>query len=266
MDKNKFLSTGLLEQYVLGLTSPEESELVEKFAEEFPEIQKEINAMRRALEDYARSNAIPPPKGMKDQILSEIETMENGAAASQFNSIDNRPRGTILRYASLLLVLFAAALAFFYYNKSINSEQNYAQLAMEYDELQQDCSRRQAQYDRVYQQYAVINDHQTKHVHIRGTGKFTDDALAVVYYNSNNEEAILQLVNFPSPPEDKQYQIWADVEGEMINMGVFDCKMNTLQAVKFIDEAESLNITLEPKGGSDHPTVENLYANGLVSS
>jgi hypothetical protein len=33
-----------------------------------------------------------------------------------------------------------------------------------------------------------------------------------------------------------------------------------LITLKYIDKAESLNITIEPAGGNDHPTVEKLIA------
>tara|TARA_R110000868_G_scaffold379114_6_gene644835 strand:- start:10 stop:186 length:177 start_codon:yes stop_codon:yes gene_type:complete len=54
--------------------------------------------------------------------------------------------------------------------------------------------------------------------------------------------------------------MWADVEGEMINMGVIG-KQNQLLAMDYIDNAESLNVTIEPAGGNDHPTVSNLITN-----
>jgi anti-sigma-K factor RskA len=54
--------------------------------------------------------------------------------------------------------------------------------------------------------------------------------------------------------------MWADVEGEMINMGVINNTENLL-AMTYIEDAESLNITIEPAGGSDHPTVSRLISN-----
>ena len=56
------------------------------------------------------------------------------------------------------------------------------------------------------------------------------------------------------------YQMWADVEGEMINMGVINTE-EPLIAMTYIEDAESLNVTIEPKGGSDHPTVSRLITN-----
>jgi len=55
------------------------------------------------------------------------------------------------------------------------------------------------------------------------------------------------------------YQMWSDVDGEMIDMGLLQTN-EELITLKYIDKAESLNITIEPAGGNDHPTVEKLIA------
>jgi hypothetical protein len=59
------------------------------------------------------------------------------------------------------------------------------------------------------------------------------------------------------------YQMWADVDGVMINMGLLPADADLIP-VKYIDRAESFNITIEPAGGNDHPTVENLISNVLL--
>ena len=52
----------------------------------------------------------------------------------------------------------------------------------------------------------------------------------------------------------------------MINAGVLSKDRSDLQIIEFIEDAESLNITLENAGGSDHPNVEMLQANGLIQA
>ena len=102
-------------------------------------------------------------------------------------------------------------------------------------------------------------------MNITGTG-LSPDANVVVYYNAEEESALLNVLNLPAPPAGKTYQMWADVEGVMIDMGVFEVNDPSLREMVFIKHAESLNITLEPLGGSDHPTVSLLQANGKVQA
>ena len=49
----------------------------------------------------------------------------------------------------------------------------------------------------------------------------------------------------------------------MINVGILDANQ-MYTGIKFIDNATSLYVTIEPIGGSDHPTVSDLVANVFI--
>ena len=82
---------------------------------------------------------------------------------------------------------------------------------------------------------------------------------AVAYVNHNNRLVVVNPRGLPSLPNTQTYQMWSDVDGEMINMGLLPTDKD-LVTLKYIDHAESLNITIEPAGGNDHPTVEQLIS------
>jgi len=56
--------------------------------------------------------------------------------------------------------------------------------------------------------------------------------------------------------------MWAEVNGEMVNMGVINREISTdkLLALPYADNAIGY-ITIEPKGGNLTPSVENIVAN-----
>jgi len=68
---------------------------------------------------------------------------------------------------------------------------------------------------------------------------------------------VISTKQLPELDDQHDYQMWADVEGVMINMGIIERNKEML-AMNYIENAESLNITIEPSGGSDHPNVLNL--------
>ena len=78
--------------------------------------------------------------------------------------------------------------------------------------------------------------------------------------NHNDKSVFINTKQLPEIDKDHDYQMWADVDGEMIDMGVIT-KGQSLMAMNYIENAESLNITIEPAGGNDHPTVERLISN-----
>ncbi len=77
MDVNKYISSGILESYVLGLASPEEARQVEAYAAQHSEIRKEIDAIREALGNYIDAHKKTPPPHLKNKILSEIDQLES---------------------------------------------------------------------------------------------------------------------------------------------------------------------------------------------
>lgn len=102
---------------------------------------------------------------------------------------------------------------------------------------------------------AYVNDPNTER-HLLLGNELAPDAAVLSYVNHDQKSVLINIHNLPKL-EDKDYQMWADVDGEMIDMGVIDSSQSTL-AMNYIEDAESINITIEEKGGSDHPDVSQL--------
>ena len=98
---------------------------------------------------------------------------------------------------------------------------------------------------------------------VQGTD-IAPNAFAVAYWNPDLKEGWLDPTKLPELPDDRQYQIWADVHGEMISIGLIPKDNNTLVTINYLQEAESINITQEVLGGVDHPTVSLLTANSIL--
>ncbi len=72
MDIKEYISSGILESYVLGHTSEAEAKELEILAKKHPEVQEELDAIRAALETYAVDFAVAPPAQLKARILDSI--------------------------------------------------------------------------------------------------------------------------------------------------------------------------------------------------
>ncbi|TXB64114.1 anti-sigma factor [Phaeodactylibacter luteus] len=266
MNKDKFLQTGLLEQYVLGLTDEAEAREVEAYAEAYPEIAQEIKEMRGALDDYARQYAIMPPEELKSRVMKEIEGSghRSDPAPSAGQEINGSGSFSALSsWVNPILVIGLMCLSFLFYRGKANAELQLSSLSNEYSVFRQDCEEEKESLRQAQRVYASLNQPGTRPYELKGTA-LNPNAVAWVYLNQEEQVAYLNAQPLPAPPPGKTYQLWADVEGEMINMGVVDYLQKDLQLMNFIAGAESLNITIEPEGGSDHPTVELLLANVKV--
>merc|ERR1712227_91362 len=96
-------------------------------------------------------------------------------------------------------------------------------------------------------QYIVLNNPNTKRLNIRGNKK-AQELKAVAYVNPVKKLSYINVSHLPQLPEEQCYQMWAEVNGEMVNLGVikqFDDKEKLL-ALPYADQAVGY-ITIEPK-------------------
>jgi len=73
MNINDYISSGILEQYVLGDISPQEKQEVECMSHIYPELQEELLKLQITLEGLALENAIEVPLHVKKNIFEQIE-------------------------------------------------------------------------------------------------------------------------------------------------------------------------------------------------
>ncbi len=81
--------------------------------------------------------------------------------------------------------------------------------------------------------------------------------------DSTSQSVYMVVKNMPKLPSDKQYQLWALINGKPKDLGVFDVsdekfiiKMNGTQ------KADAFAITIEQKGGSPTPNLYKMESSG----
>ena len=72
----EYIESGILEMYVMGNTSTEESLEIEQMAQTHPEISDEIEAIKTALEFYAEAIVERPHATVKPLLMASIDYME----------------------------------------------------------------------------------------------------------------------------------------------------------------------------------------------
>lgn len=258
MDKETFLASGLLEQYVLGLTSTQETAEVERWLRQHPELKEEVSAMHDALEKYSLTQGIKPPAHLKSKILHQIDS-ENPKNLLQVEP--NAQSAKLIRRSWTRFIWPAVATIALVFTLLKNNT-----MVHQLRDVEQELAATKAICEEESQRFQAFIQHPaTQKVIIKGVDRAPDLAV-VVFWNPEEKIAFLDTSTLPTSPEaNKQFQIWADVEGEMINLGLLkQAPQDTLLPIAFLEEAESLNITLEPQGGSPHPHVEDLFASSPI--
>jgi anti-sigma-K factor RskA len=242
-----FLESDLLEKYLLGTTSEEESAQVERYIIMYPEVRKSYEELQENLEIFARLYAIKSPEGLKSKILHRIRTQDTG-------------RRKVRRFAiaaSVAAFIFAGS-SYFFWDQNMNLKNENSIVNNRILNLEADMKQ---QLEDVRNQFIVLNNPQTKKFYVNGNNK-AKDLKAVAYVNPVKKLSYINVRNLPQLPEDKCYQMWAEVNGEMVNLGIIKKieDKDRLLALPYGENAISY-ITIERQGGNTSPTVQNIVAN-----
>ncbi|KAA3437706.1 cupin domain-containing protein [Rufibacter hautae] len=100
---NDYIESGILELFVMGVTSPEETEEVEQMAAAHPEIRQEIEQIRQSIETYAVAHSVEPQPTVKPLVLATIDYMvrlQNGEPVSSPPNLS--PESKVEDYAAWL--------------------------------------------------------------------------------------------------------------------------------------------------------------------
>ena len=76
LSSKEYIESGILELYILGITSEDETKAVEMMASSDPAVKQEIVLISASLESYAMANAIDPNPIIRPFLLATIDYTE----------------------------------------------------------------------------------------------------------------------------------------------------------------------------------------------
>ncbi len=244
------LESDLLERFVLGDVSDLERQKVISWRSQSNEVRDTLMELEESLERLALENKQDIPQSVKSKILNKPYSSAARPASKKIAS-------SWISWAACLLLGFACS--WVYQQQKINSISETNEI------IQNELSLLKEECNRTRQRMAFINDNNTVPMFLKGTANAPESGV-IIYWNETKKACQLKVANLPNIPANKTYQLWADVEGEMLNLGIFDYKEASIEAIPmaYLDNAESLNITIEKEGGSDHPDVSTLTASVAI--
>ena len=283
MNIAEYISSGIVESYVLGLADQEERAEFERMCAAHAEVRRAREQFEIALEKQMLINAMPPSKNVRSKIFAEIE-IENEkqgfatASSSTYDQEDKviQPRGALAsmkwqRYvaaASIALLLISTALNFYLFRQYKTYSSRYAALVAQQTELARNNNAMSTQLDSYENALAMLRNPDMAIIKMPGTNVPTSpdsNSVATVYWNTKSKDVYLLVNNLPQPPSDRQYQLWAIVDGKPVDAGVFDLQISPgLMRMKNMPRAQVFAVTLEKRGGSASPEGP-MYVLGKVS-
>lgn len=276
VDASRFISSGLIEAYVSGLATSNEIQELERGMTQYPEVAAAVNDCQLDMEQYVTLQSKTPPADLKQRIfhiiINEEAARESGAleepVTDEFPETKTYVSSAWRWIAAAAIVLLLGSLWYNYvfYGQANDYKGRYEALLSTHNTLATQSDGYRARIEQMEQSIDLMKNPAMKAVKMQGTKPFPT-ALATVYWNQQSKEVFVMVNNLPEPAADKQYQLWAIVDGKPVDMGVFEMSNphELLQKMKSIDNAEMFAITLEKKGGSPVPTLDQMYVAGKAS-
>ena len=142
-------------------------------------------------------------------------------------------------------------------NRSLVDENNT--IAAEIFDLRNDINKNNSKLDKVISQFNRLNNPETEKYVLRGNDR-AKDLKTIAYINSIDKSSLIEVVSLPKLSDEQTYQMWANLQDRMINLGTLDASNGNLKSVPYIEDALSLSITIEQKNGNKTIASENSVA------
>lgn len=277
MQVNDIISSGLLELYAAGLASQEEAAQVQQWVQQYPEVADELAAIEAGMELYAQANAVQPDGSVKNKVFARINEGKEVKPFSALTSVAAEQNNVKVvsissawkkvAAASVLLLIASAIFNLIQFNRSndirnelAQSRQNVTLLVQENKQLQQDKEEMNAYA-------AAAGNKYTQAVSLNVSN--APDSSAKVFWMKNTGDVFVDPSNLPMPGNNKQYELWAIVNGAPVNAGII---INTKKGIYRVQQMKSFGtvkvdafaVSIEPKNiaPAAKPTV--VYAVGPV--
>jgi hypothetical protein len=278
VDVNEYISSGAIEACVMGLADEQDWKELDQMAKLYPEVKEYREKLERERETEHLPAAIPVPSGLREKVFQSLDFKvpeknhetpvvpipakgSNGKPLVVPLVPTPKPMKWLQRAVavSVLLLMGSIILNFYFYSKSVSYQNQYKTLLVSQRSL---MTKNQA----MEAGFKMMTDPAVKQVVLPGTAKF-GESLATVYWDSRSKDVYLMVNNLPKPSPEKQYQLWAIVDGKPVDAGMLEMDGkpgDMVHKMRNIPYAQAFAITLENKGGSKSPTMEAMYVMGKV--
>ena len=294
MDTEIYISSGILELYCAGALSEAEMREVERMASQFAAVKKEIQAIELALWSFNEHIFAGPHDQLKTELIAGIklnssntiiekthEAALNNAVEPEVNTVETPivlpaakeiiPEQTIQSTGSkkkkisigiFLVIILPIILAFGAFGLWNNWDALLQELTAA-KKLAANAEKSRAQIDSnlkaTSQTLDTLRNPDLIKITLSGM-KFSPAAKAVIYWNKNTNQILLDPVLIPLEDKDHCYQLWAMNKGETLSLGTFSAtnKNKQMLPMKAIGKTSIFLISLEPKNGSAIPNIAQL--------
>lgn len=263
MERNDYISSGILELYAAGALSDTESADVERAIRSDKAVLEEYEKIIRTINLTAAFNLQTPSPDVKSNLLKKLETGKFEHEPEPVSSESNSYRYLIAACIAFLVISLAAN--YYFWNRLKSAENEIAVLSDRQKIMTQEVEAVSKKLQLASNDMKIMTDKNFKMIEMSGMER-SPGSKAVAFWNPASGKVYVGVSSLPVPPPDKQYQLWGISGGKPVDAGVMDVDPsdNSLHEMKSLPDAQAFAITLEPKGGSEYPAMDQMYVMGKL--
>jgi hypothetical protein len=273
VDLSCIILSGDLELYVLGMLPEEEAQKISQLIQVLPEVREEVDRITEALNLVGREAGSTPRMEVKETLFNEFRKMgmvNDGRKEEEelfqkklapVRPLTPRKSSGFLLAASVTGMILLAALIVFLFNQNQQNKRELANLQQDINKLNASLNEQKQQNLANHELMQIMNDANYSGIDLLPVpGK--PPSKAKIYWNKNSAQVFVVDISLPQLPVDKQYQLWAIVNGQPVSAGMLEDKKQVAQKMADFRTVDAFAITMERKGGSPAPTMEEMYVLG----
>ena len=254
MDINNYISSGIIEMYVMGICSPEEKTELELLRRQYPELNKAVLQFEMELENNLLQNATLPGAIADDKILQSLKDLQKTPV------IDINNNQTKIKKISWLKPVAAAATLLFIassiFNYSLYKKTQKQQLAL--SEIKKSTTLPETDY-------AILKNPAITPVAMYGVAPH-NICRCTMFWDKKTGKAYIMIHHLVPSPTERKYQLWAMVNDKPVNVGTVNDKIRGrfIEIQNVPEGATAFKVTLENAAGATTPTEEQTYLYGKI--
>lgn len=264
MEITQYINSGILELYVYGALTEEESVEVTRILKQYPEVKAEVEEIEKALVSLSAAAAPNNPEFLINSIKTKLASRERERKL-ETRTTANWP--AYIGWAASILLLVGL---FFMFNKNRELRESLQALQVEKAQMETQIVEARENADKAREFLNILRDRNILRVDLAGQ-EIAPQAFATAYIDKNSNTTYIDARELPVPPRGMVYQVWSLKLQPLTPTSIglledFEEDENQIFSLTNPNESEAFGITLEPAGGSQSPTMEQLYTLGIVSS
>ena len=254
MKIEEYISSGIIELYVMGLCSEEEKREVNSMRKQNPALEKAIRDFESVLEAKMQQHTTLPSAETDKKILDNLESLN--ANVTPPNSVI-KPRKyiriqSLIAAAAVITIVAGGYFIFSLNNKVKKLKKEQAGVTNTSPTLPE-------------KDYKIMLDPKITPVAMYGVGTHAI-CRCTMFWDKKTGKLYIIIHHLPLSSSKKDYQLWAMVDGKPINVGIIkdEIRGRFIEMENVPGKAISFIVTLEKAGGNSTPTIEETYLSGKI--